>query len=130
MMITADDILTTCGKYPERLDWVSPAVERNAKVTAMRVSALLLLFASRRTLTSGFRDVASNRKLKNASSHSKHLTGEAADIEDLRGDLKAWVLKNPDALANCGLWCEPLHLTPTWLHVQTTPVPSGERVTP
>lgn len=129
-MITAEDILTTCGKHPERMDWVSPAVEQNAKTLATRVSALLLLFGFNRKLTSGFRDVASNRKLKNASPFSKHLTGEAADIDDLSGSLKAWVLKNPDAVANVGLWCEPLHMTPTWLHVQMVPVPSGQRVAP
>lgn len=129
-MLTAEDVLTTCGKHPERLDWVSPAIERNAKVLATRISALLLLFGAARKLTSGFRDVASNRKLKNASPYSKHLTAEAGDIDDLNGALKAWVLKNPDALSNVGLWCEPLHMTPTWLHVQTTPVPGGQRVSP
>lgn len=129
-MITPEDVLTSSGRHPERLPWVSPAVEQNAAVTARCVSALLLLFGQSRRLTSGFRDIDSNRKLKNASPWSKHLTGQAADIDDLHGDLKKWVAAHPDAVANCGLWCEPLHMTPTWLHVQTTPVPGGKRVAP
>lgn len=127
-MITVEDVLTSCGKYPERLRWVSPAIEQNAAETAKRVSALLLLFGESRTLTSGFRDPATNARTPGAAKHSRHLTGQAADIEDMRGDLKKWCAAHPDALANCGLWCEPLHMTPTWLHVQTVPGPGGQRV--
>jgi hypothetical protein len=127
-VITVEDVLTTCGKHPERMRWVSPAIEQNAAETAKRVSALLLLFGESRTLTSGFRDPETNRKTKGSAPNSRHLTGQAADIDDWKGDLKAWALKNPDAVANCGLWCEPLHLTATWLHVQTVPGPGGLRV--
>lgn len=129
-MITAGDILTTSGRHPERLAWVSPAVEANAGILAAKVDALLVMFGESRKVTSGFRDMLSNKALKNASPYSRHQTGEAADLEDTMGRLKAWCLAHPDALQVVGLWCEPAHLTPTWLHVQSTPVPGGARITP
>jgi hypothetical protein len=127
-VITAGDILTTSGRHPERLAWVSPAVEANAGVLAAKVDALLLLFGESRKVTGGFRDMLTNRRLKNASPYSRHQTGEAVDLEDTMGRLKAWAKTHPEAFEQVGLWCEPFHLTPTWLHVQSTPVPSGLRV--
>lgn len=131
-MITADDILTTSGRHPERAAWVSPAVEANAAVLAAKVDALLTIFGESRKVVSGFRDMLSNRALRKrgADPYSRHQTGEAADLEDTMGRLKAWCLAHPDALQTVGLWCEPAHLTPTWLHVQSVPVPSGARITP
>lgn len=126
-MLTTDDILTTCGKYPERMHWVSPAIRANAAVTAARVSALLVLFGESRPLTSGFRDPESNQQAGGAV-RSKHMLGQAADIEDADGKLKAFVKDNPDAVCDAGLWCEPLSMTSTWLHVQTVPNPQGKRV--
>jgi hypothetical protein len=132
-VITTDDILTSSGKHGDRIDWVSPAVERNAELLATRVTALLLLFGQSRRINSGFRDPNTNNALAKkgrASPYSRHVTGEAADIEDMSGTLGKWALANPDALAHAGLWCEPLHMTPTWLHVQTVPVPGGKRIAP
>lgn len=127
-MITADDVLTTCGRHPERLRWVSPAITDNAIETARRVSMLLILFGESRKLTSGFRDPETNRKTPGAAPQSRHLTGEAADIDDSNGTLKKWVLEHQKSIEQCGLWCEPLHMTPTWLHVQTAKTPNTERV--
>ena len=129
-MITLDDYISTHGKHRERGRWVSPAVEENAEALVSRINAMFLVWGFSRRLSGGFRDVDTNRKLRNASPYSRHITGQAADIEDHDGSLKAWALKHQDAIANVGLWCEPLHMTPTWLHVQTTPVPSGLRVSP
>lgn len=129
-MITVEDYFTTHGKHPDRIEWVSLAVEKNADVLVQRINALLLLSGYSRRLSGGFRDVDSNRKLKNASPYSRHLTGQAGDIEDFDGHLKDWAARHVDALTGFGLWCEPFHLTPSWLHVQTTPVPSGQRVSP
>lgn len=126
-MVTAEDVLTSSGRHPERMDWVSPAVQQNALETAKRVSALLLLFGANRILTSGFRDPDSNKRLSNAAPYSRHMYGQAVDIEDTNGALKDFVIAHADALANCGLWDEPHHLTPTWLHVQTVPLAGGSR---
>jgi hypothetical protein len=128
-MITLDDYLTTSGKHRDRLQWVSPAVQANAEVTVTRVNALFLACGFSRKVSGGFRDMLTNKATRGADAYSRHQTGEACDLEDWDGRLKEWARKNADALANIGLWCEPLHMTPTWLHVQTTPVPGGQRVT-
>lgn len=127
-MITTEDILTTSGKHPERMSWVSPAVEANAGILAARIDALLMLFGESRDLTSGFRDMLSNKALKNASPYSRHQTGEAADIEDTMGRLGKWLLAHPEALVQTGLWAEHPEATGTWAHVQSVQSPSGQRI--
>lgn len=122
-MITTDDILTTCGEHPDRVEWVSPAVEKNAAITASRVTALLTAFGQSRTLDSGFRDLETNKNTPGAADYSRHMYGMAADIEDADGKLKAFVRNNPRAVQDAGLWCEPLAKTPAWLHVQIVPIP-------
>lgn len=128
-MITTDDVLTTCGEHPGRMDWVSPAVERNAAETARRVNILLGLFGQSRPLSSGFRDLDTNRN-EGGADYSRHMYGMAADLVDKDGALKRWVKNHPEALVTADLWCEPFSLTPTWLHVQSVPVPSGARIAP
>ena len=51
--------------------------------------------------------------------NSAHLTGEAADIADGDGALKAWMTE--DMLAIYGLWAEDYSYTRTWMHVQIRP---------
>ena len=124
-MITTGDVLTTCGSHNERLDWVSPAVERNASETAAKVTLLLMKFGASRKLTSGFRDLDSNRRSGGAP-YSKHLYGQAADIEDKDGRLAQWITK--ELLTDFGLWMEdPAHTT-GWVHVQVVPPLLGARV--
>lgn len=127
-MITVDDILTSSGRHADRIEWVSPKVASNAKDLAARVNKLMLLAGVKRTITSGFRDVDSNKKLKNASPYSRHLTGQAADIEDAGGTLGAWALQHEAELAQCGLYVEHPMATKTWVHVQVTAPPSGKRI--
>jgi hypothetical protein len=54
--------------------------------------------------------------------------GMAADIIDKDGSLKRWAVANKDVFAQLLLWCEPLHLTPSWLHVQTVANPQNDPV--
>lgn len=129
-MITVDDYLTKHGKHRDRLQWVSPAIMANAELLVSKVNGLFLVCGFSRRVSGGFRDMLTNEATRGAHPHSKHQTGQAVDLDDWDGKLKAWASKNADALMNLGLWCEPLHMTPTWLHVQTTPVPGGLRVSP
>jgi hypothetical protein len=126
-MLTAIDLLTTCGEHEERLAWVSPAVEANAHGFVPQVNALLTMFGETRKLTSGFRDLVSNQKY-GGSPMSWHMFGLAADIEDTMGRLGAWVLKNTQALILCGLYAEHPEHTRTWVHVQSRPPKSGRRI--
>ncbi len=128
-MITVDDYLSTHGRHMDRLDWVSPAVERNAKILVRNVNALLLTIGfSGARISGGFRDMLSNRKIPGASPFSRHMTGEAVDIADLHGEIGQWVTAHSDVLVGCGLWAEDPDHTKIWVHLQSTPPPSGNRI--
>ncbi len=126
-MITLDDYLTTSGRHPERMRWVSPAVEQNAEELIRRVNALLTLFGQSRKVSGGFRDMLSNKSTPGASPFSRHQTGEAVDLQDATGDLDKWCLAHPESLEKFGLWAEPSSMTVGWTHLQTVAVPSGLR---
>jgi uncharacterized protein YcbK (DUF882 family) len=59
--------------------------------------------------------------------HSKHLSGDAADLYDPDQTLKTWAGQNVPLLERIGFWCEAFHTTPNWLHVQQEPPLSGQR---
>lgn len=109
--------------------WVSRGVEANAVLLAPRITKLLSLFGESRKLNSGFRDMLTNKITPGADPYSEHILGAAGDIEDKNRKLGIFCLNNPTVLIDCDLHCEPLHLTPSWLHVQLTSVPSGLRIT-
>lgn len=127
MKLTATDILTTCGKHEDRLEFVTKTVEANAHAFAPKLNALLTMFGEERTLNSGYRDPASNLKAGGAR-YSWHMQGLAADIEDNDRKLAEWILKNEDKLRACGLYAEHPEATPGWVHVQSEGPRSGRRI--
>lgn len=58
---------------------------------------------------------------------SRHMTGQAIDVWDADGKLKAWIKENGGALESAGLWCEHFDDTPDWVHFQSVPPRSGRR---
>lgn len=50
---------------------------------------------------------------------SAHISGEAADIADVDGKLKAWMTE--DRLRRYGLWAEDYRYTSDWIHLQIRP---------
>jgi hypothetical protein len=123
--MTAEDVLTTCGKFNYRAMLASEQVRSNAAETARRVSLLLNSFGSDRKLTSGFRDRESNARAHGAKA-SAHIEGRAVDIEDHDGRLALYCVQNQDLLAHIQLWVENPQYTKGWVHVQTRP--TTERV--
>lgn len=80
-------------------------------------------------VASGWRPPGINAKTANAAKNSKHLSGDAIDIRDVRGRaLAQWCLRNLDVLERLGLWMEDPRWTPTWVHLQRVPPGSGRRV--
>lgn len=55
---------------------------------------------------------------------SKHLFGQAVDIEDKDGKFYAWIQKNESILEEIGLWYELG--TRGWVHLQIVPPASGK----
>jgi hypothetical protein len=126
MMLTVDDVITTCMRFPARALRADPMVLASAADLSKRLNKLFVAFGHSRKLTSGFRDPASNARVGGAK-HSAHIEGKAADVEDGDGRLAIYCLRNEPLLATLGLWMEdPLH-TKGWVHLQSRPVP-GVRV--
>lgn len=129
-LITPHDVLSSSGKYPERLD--SPecviGVRINAADTAERVSKLLgALGISAVTVSSGFRTSSSNAATSGAK-RSAHMSGEAVDLVDTDGSLGRLCLSRVDLLHLYDVYIENPQFTNGWLHIQKRAIPSGNRV--
>lgn len=127
-IITLDDLLTSSGKYPERKD--SPEcteeVKTNAKELLSKLNQLLMEINIKECkVSSGFRTQAANDVTKNSAKKSKHMTGNAIDIQELDGSLKKLVTE--DLLEKHGLYCEHFDYTKTWIHFQDISPKSGRR---
>lgn len=95
-------------------------IEINIAALLFRVNQLLKhLGISNAGISSGYRPGKYNQ---NFAQKSAHLSGEAVDIIDVKGELKAKV--TPDLLEQFNLYAEDFSKTPTWLHLQTRPASS------
>ncbi len=103
-------------------------VRDNATLTVAKVNNLLAIAKIDAKVTSGWRPPAINAGVKGAAKKSRHMTGQAVDLADPKGDLDRWCLDNLAELERIGLWLEHPDATPTWCHLQTVPPGSGRRV--
>lgn len=124
------------GRDTDFADELTPRVRANAGLTVERVNGLLEAYAEAtgetgaRKVNSGWRPLAINNRVRGAAGRSKHLTGEACDLDDFDGALDAWCTTGAGlaALEAHGLWLEHPDSTVGWCHVQTVPPGSGRRV--
>lgn len=121
-------------------EW-SPAVREHATELLARVNALLDNAAmagvypglDERTGTavaSGWRPRGVNARTANAATASRHIAGQAIDVEDTPPErpLARFCLQRLDLLEELDLWLEDPRWTPTWVHLQSVPPGSGRRV--
>lgn len=123
--LTVADYLKGRIKFLE----LTPAIQRNTLILLNNVNALLTKFGELRTVNSGFRTPEYNTPthgIPNPKAGSAHLSGEAIDLEDHDGQLKAFCTE--DILKEFGLYLEHPSATPTWCHLQTRPPKSGKRI--
>lgn len=116
---------------------MSPAIEKNALQLLELVNKLLVVAnmagvratvnARGTVVRSGWRPPQVNARTPNAAPNSRHMTGQAVDLEDPAGRLGCWALANPIVLEQIGIWCEHPSATPTWLHCQSVPPGSKRR---
>lgn len=131
------------GRDKTHANELTDAIRANAQETVDRWNALLKFAAEdgveASVVASGWRPAAINASTPNAAPSSKHLTGEACDVQDdEHRSLARWCLRNtaplcfqsgkPDLLAEIGLWMENAMWTPSWCHLQTVPPHSGRRI--
>jgi hypothetical protein len=103
-------------------------VVANATTLLSTVNKLLDKFGANRGCNSGWRPYTVQMEINPRAPNSKHVTGDAIDIEDADGKLKKWLIANPEVLIALGLYMEDPKSTPTWVHVQQIAPRSGNRV--
>lgn len=99
----------------------------NATELLRRVNDLMDVFGEDRAVRSGWRPPEVNSATPNAAPFSKHMTGQAIDLDDPEGDLDQWCLDNAQQLSRLGLWQEHPSATKGWTHLQSVPPKSGKR---
>ena len=103
----------------------------NLLVLCQRLNIVRAKWGKPMVITSGLRTPGQQENLikqgLSKAKHSKHLVGAAADIQDVDGELAAWLLANPSVLREAQLWCEDPASTPGWVHFQIVPPASGNR---
>lgn len=109
----------------------SEEMDSNLDILCDRLNALEKASGFTFLVTSGLRSDQQQSDLilqgKTAAFHSKHLTGQAADIYDKEKILQAWCLANFERLEGIGVWCEAFQYTHDWVHFQIVPPTSGHR---
>lgn len=116
-----------------RLEWTEE-IQDNGAETVMRINRLVDMYVSdtgnarMETWASGWRPQGVNSKASNAASHSKHITAQAGDVRDPVRLFAGWCNRHLDELELCGLWMEDSRWCPSWVHLQTIPPKSGNRI--
>lgn len=110
------------GEYP-----LTPILQRNLSNLLSQLNVLRRRYGKPMIVSSGYRPGKYNVQAGGAP-RSAHLTCEACDFHDPRRELRDYILANPEILDLCELYMEDPRRTPTWVHLQTRPTPSGNRV--
>lgn len=121
-MITVKEYLTQHAKE------CPLEVAQNAAILVTRVNNLLADLTCPHPdagLRSGYRPPAYNATVPNAAPTSKHMTGQAVDLNDNDGDLDDWL--TDVLLEKYQLWREHPSQTPSWAHLQMVGPKSGRR---
>ena len=120
---------------------LTPEITGNAVVLLERVNQVLARAAedhvqpaldngTSTVVASGWRPKSVNDATANGGKTSKHIIGCAIDLRDAVPDrpLARWCLRNRKLLEEVGLWMEDPQWTPSWVHLQSIPPGSGNRV--
>lgn len=123
-MITVKEYLMGRDKHYK----LPPQVVVNAAKLLDKVNALLADARISRVVSSGWRPAEFNATVPGAAKTSKHITGDAVDLEDRDGKLKEWCVFNLDKLKLLDLYMEDPASTPTWVHLQQIAPKSGKQI--
>jgi hypothetical protein len=99
---------------------LTPEMYDNLTKLVIAVNKLREAYGKPLTVSSGYRPAAANAAAGGAK-RSAHLSAEACDFSDPKGELDAWCMANLDKLEAWGLWLEHPDSTPTWTHVDIRP---------
>lgn len=106
-------------------------INKNLTILLDKINQVRTAWNKPMVVTSGLRSNTQQQELikqgKSTASKSHHLTGEAVDIFDSDGSLKAWINNNIPLMETIGFWFEDFGSTPNWVHFQIVPPASGKR---
>jgi len=105
----------------------TPEIDANLNILLKRINKVRDAYGVAMIVTSGLRSGAQQMAVNPKAPKSHHLTGEAVDILDQGGKLKAWVNENIKLIEEIGLWMEAFESTPNWVHFQIVAPRSGNR---
>ena len=105
---------------------LTTGVMQNAERLVATINELLALFGEQRKVNSGWRPKKLQMEINPKAPNSKHITGDAIDLEDKDGKFKSWCVDNEIVLAANGLYMEHPKATPTWVHLQQVAPKSGK----
>lgn len=103
-------------------------IQQNMQELLKRMNVVRQCYGIPMIVTSGYRDMKDQMRINPKAPNSQHLQGNAVDISDADGALKAWVKQNMHVMEVVGLWLEDFGSTPTWVHFQAVPPKSGNRM--
>ena len=107
----------------------TPEINANLQTLYTAINYIRQKWGKPMIVTSGLRSEADQLRLinegKSTASKSKHLYGQAVDIEDADGKLHEWLKSDPKLLVDAKLWCE--EGTNGWVHFQIVAPSSGHR---
>lgn len=106
---------------------MTPEVQANILDLLQKVNKVRTAYGKPMIVTSGLRSEDDQKRINPKSMKSKHLTGQAVDIADPKGELKKFIKDNEKLMEEIGLWFEDFSATPSWVHMQSVPPKSGKR---
>ncbi len=125
-MITLTDFLKGRDKlYPK--DY-TVTVEKNSVRLIETINKFLTEVGIPKTVNSGWRPYTVQMEVNPRAPNSKHVTGNAIDLEDKDRKLTEYILANLWVLEKYGLYMEDPESTKTWVHLQNIPPRSGKRI--
>lgn len=98
-----------------------------------RVNIIRAAYGKPMNVSSGYRSLQDHLRIysqKGITDQNKipmasaHLSGQAIDIADPKGELQAWIKANPQIIEQADLYLEDFSATPTWVHLQIRPFKS------
>lgn len=104
---------------------LTPELEQNLEKLLVALNVVRQAYGKPLKVTSGYRPLSFNKKA-GGSKRSAHLTCEACDFFDPKGEFAKWCLANIEVLEKAGLYMEDPRFTQIsdgigWVHLQIRP---------
>ena len=120
----------------KKLEDQSPEVQASLLILLEKVNKVRQAYGKPMTITSGLRTkedqirVYAQKGITDLSKipmGSKHISGQAVDISDPKGEFKDWIMENISLFEELGIYMEAFEYTKNWVHMQIIAPKSGSR---